>query len=518
MTAIVDPGTQARRRALRRSATRDGAATASLHRRTDRTAQLTPQPARQVLFVTTEMTDFIKTGGLGDVAAALPRALSATQDMRVLIPAYPCVLAKARSLTWVGRTRAFAGLPETRIGQMETEDGLVVYVVHQPDLFEREGSSPYISPIGGDWSDNAIRFATLSYAAAQIAIGKAGMAWQPDVLHLNDWPTALAACYARWDGHDVPTVLTLHNLAYQGLFPVAMRHALGFPRQTPEAEFHGHLSFLRAGLIHADYITAVSGSYARQIIQPAHGMGLHLQLEKKAAQGRLVGILNGIDPSWNPAIDPALPAPFTVNQMASRTAIAAKVREEFGLREPRGPLFAFVARMVHQKGVDMVCDAAPQIVAAGGQLIMIGCGDISMERDVARLARRFPGQVGVHIGFDDGMARRMFAGSDFLLMPSRFEPCGLSQMYAQAYGSLPIAHATGGLIDTIEDGVTGLLFQHPHVAGLRHSLQRAFRIFEDPALLGAMRRAAMLEPHDWSGPASKYASLYALASPVRAAA
>lgn len=515
MTAIVEPGNSQTRRRQGHASSRDASAPASLHRRSDRVLSAT---ARSVLFVTTEMTDFVKTGGLGDVAAALPRALRATQDIRVLIPAYPCVLAKARSITWEGGTHAFAGLPETLIGRMETDDGLTVYVVHQPVLFEREGSSPYVSPIGGDWSDNAVRFATLSYAAAEIAAGRAGLNWQPDVLHLNDWPTALAACYARWHGHATPTVLTLHNLAYQGLFQQTMRPALGVPRHATEMDFHGYMSFLRAGLVHAHYITAVSESYARQIVLPAYGMGLHGLLEKKAVQGRLSGILNGIDPTWNPALDPSLAEPFSADRMATRAATSERMRTEFGLDASRGPLFAFVARLVHQKGIDMVCDAAPQIVAAGGQLAIIGCGDITMERDVARLARRFPGKVGAHIGFDDAVARRMFGGSDFLLMPSRFEPCGLSQMYAQAYGSLPIAHATGGLIDTIEDGVTGLLFQQPTVAGLRQSLQRAFRIFEEPALLGAMRRAAMLERHDWSGPARKYASLYALAAPTRAAA
>lgn len=516
--AIIQPEIPARRQTKHRLSDRDAPAPAVLHRRSERTAASPPAPSRRVLFATTEMTDFVKTGGLGDVAAALPRALQSTQDIRVLLPAYPCVLEKARSIVWEGGTRAYAGLPATQIGRLETTDGLTVYVVHQPSLFEREGSSPYVSPVGGDWSDNAIRFATFSYAAAQIAAGKAGLAWQPDVLHLNDWPSALASSYARWGGHPIPTVLTVHNLAYQGLFQSSMRHVLGIPRLAPEPEFHGHLSFLRTGLSDADYVSAVSGSYARQIIQPAYGMGLHSLLEKKALQGRLIGILNGIDPSWNPALDPNLTAPFSANYMAGRSATSEQVRREFDLRESRAPLFAFVARMVHQKGIDMVCDVAPQIVAAGGQLMLIGCGDPLMERNVARLARRFPGQVGVHIGFDDAIARRMFAGSDFLLMPSRFEPCGLSQMYAQAYGSLPIAHATGGLIDTIEDGVTGLLFKEPTVAGLRQSLQRAFRIFEEPALLGAMRRAAMLERHDWSGPAATYASLYAMAAPRRAAA
>jgi starch synthase len=485
------------------------------HVRPARVATTAPLP--RVLFVTTEMTDFVKTGGLGDVAAALPRALRSMLDIRVLLPAYPSVLDKARSIVWEGRTEAYAGMPSSEIGRMQTEDGLTIYVLRQPALFERPGS-PYVSPVGADWSDNALRFATLSMAAAQIAAGDAHLAWRPELLHLNDWPTAMAAAYARWTRRPVPSVLTLHNLAYQGYFPLALRSLLGIPARAPEAEAHGQLSFLRAGIAHADHLNTVSESYAREITEGAHGMGLHHLLQRKAAQGRLTGILNGIDDSWNPATDPALPAPFTAYRTEARADTAQRVRVELGLRESRGPLFAMVARLVHQKGVDMVCEAAPQIVAAGGQLAMIGCGDPGMEREVARLARRFPGQVAAHIGFRDALARRMFAGSDFLLMPSRFEPCGLSQMYAQAYGSLPIAYATGGLLDTVEDGVTGLLFHEPTVAGLRNALQRAFRIHEEPRLLAAMRRAAMLQRHDWGRSARAYAALYASAMPRRVAA
>ena len=471
----------------------------------------------RVLFVTTEMTDFVKTGGLGDVAAALPRALRSMLDVRVLLPAYPSVLDKARSVVWEGRTEARAGMPACEIGRMQTEDGLTIYVLRQPELFERPGS-PYVSPAGADWSDNALRFATLSMAAAQIAAGEAHLPWQPELLHLNDWPTALAAAYARWNGCAVPSVLTLHNLAYQGYFPLALRSLLDIPAHASEAEAHGQLCFLRAGIAHTDLLSTVSPTYAREITEGAQGMGLHLLLQKKAAQGRLVGILNGIDDSWNAAIDPALPAPFTPYSTEARAETAQRVRVELGLRDSRGPLFAMVARLVHQKGIDMVCEAAPQIVAAGGQLALIGCGDPGMEREVARLTRRFPGQVAAHIGFRDALARRMFAGSDFLLMPSRFEPCGLSQMYAQAYGSLPIACATGGLLDTVEDGVTGLLFREPSVSGLRRALQRAFRIHEEPRLLAAMRRAAMLQQHDWSRSARAYAALYAQAMPHRVAA
>lgn len=490
---------------------------ADRHRHTRPTRVAPPSPLPRVLFVTTEMTDFVKTGGLGDVAAALPRAMRSMLDVRVLMPGYPSVLDKARSIVWEGRTQAHAGLPASEIGRMQTEDGLTIYVLKQPDLFERPGS-PYVSPVGADWSDNALRFATLSMAAAQISAGEAHLAWRPELLHLNDWPTALAAAYAAWQRTPIPSVLTLHNLAYQGYFPLALRGLLGIPERAAETEAHGQLSFLRAGIAHADVLSTVSESYAHEITQGAHGMGLHALLQKKAAQGRLTGILNGIDDSWDPLTDPALPAPFSAYDPAGRADAAQRVRVELGLREGHGPLFAMVARLVHQKGVDMVCEAAPQMVAAGGQLALIGCGDPGMEREVARLARRFPGQVAAHVGFREALARRMFAGSDFLLMPSRFEPCGLSQMYAQAYGSLPIAYATGGLLDTVEDGVTGLLFHEPSVTGLRHALQRAFRIYEEPRLLGAMRRAAMLERHDWGRSARAYAALYARAVPHRAAA
>lgn len=468
------------------------------------------------LFVTTEMTDFVKTGGLGDVAAALPRALNRHHDVRVLIPGYPAVLEKARDLRWEGWTRPVAGLPAARIGRARTEDGLTVYVLREPSLFERVGS-PYLAPSGKDWSDNAVRFGLLSMAAAQIAAGGAGLDWRPDLLHLNDWPTALAPSYLRWHGYDTPCLLTIHNLAHQGLFPAACRESLGIPSWATEADYHGQLSFLRAGFMHADVLTTVSASYARQITTPQHGMGMHALLHRRAMQGRLIGIVNGIDDSWDIRKDPALATPE-----ADISGIRRQAREtlcrELGLEAHEGPLFSFVARMVAQKGIDLVCEVGAQIVRAGGQLALTGCGDSEMETAARRLARRFPGRIAMSSGFSEPVARRMFAGSDFLLMPSRFEPCGLSQMYAQTYGSLPIAHATGGLLDTIEDGVTGLLFPHATVPELRKALARAFRIHNEPELLGAMRRAAMAQRHDWEKPAREYSSLYTRAMKQLAAA
>jgi starch synthase len=438
------------------------------------------------LFVTTEMTDFVKTGGLGDVAAALPRALSRWHDVRVLIPGYPAVLERAPSLRWVGWTKPFAGLPAARIGHMRTEDGLDVYVLRQPAMFERVGS-PYVGPTGTDWTDNATRFALLSMAAAQIAMGTTGMDWRPDLLHLNDWPTALAAPYLQWGGCRTPSILTIHNLAHQGLFPMTVRTTLGIPARATEADYHGQISFLRAGLMLADQVTTVSATYAEQIATPLHGMGLHALLHRRAAQGRLTGITNGIDSSWNLANDPALPQGSDRSPDAIRSRARAQLRNELGLDEHEGPVFSFV-------------------------------GDADMETAVMRLARRFRGRVAACIGFSEPLARRMFAGSDFLLMPSRFEPCGLSQMYAQTYGSLPIAHATGGLMDTIEDGVTGLLFSQPRATDLRQALQRAFRIYDETELLQAMRRAAMAQRHDWTDPARQYSALYAKAVAQRAAA
>ncbi|WP_440975900.1 glycogen synthase GlgA [Pseudoxanthomonas winnipegensis] len=465
-------------------------------------------PRRTSLFVTSEMADFIKAGGLGDVAASLPRALRHRYDARVLIPGYRAVRAKAGKLQMVGRIAPKAGLPACALGYTTLDDGLPVYVLICPELFEREGS-PYVSSLGAEWEDNAVRFATLSHAAAEIAGGRAGLDWAPDLLHLNDWPCALASAYVKWSGGSTPCLLTIHNLAYQGLFPHAVAPLLGIPEVArADLEFYGQMSFLRGGIVHAAHVNTVSVSYAAQITLPAMGCGLDRLLARRAAAGGLTGILNGIDASWDPSTDNHLQAHFNLHDWAGRKANASQVRREFGLPERDGPLFAVVSRLVHQKGLDLICEVAPQIVAAGGQIVVIGGGEPQIEQSVLALTRRYPGHVGAFIGFEEQLARRMFAGSDFLLMPSRFEPCGLSQMYAQRFGSLPIAHATGGLIDTVDDGVTGFLFQEPSADALRRCLARAFRTFRLPGLIQAMRRAAMLKPSGWDVAGSKYLALY----------
>lgn len=319
---------------------------------------VSPADTRGALFVVSEMADFIKAGGLGDVAAALPRALRHRYDVRVLIPGYRAVLARAGKVEIVGRVLAHAALPACDIGRIVQSDGLPIYILLSKELFERDGS-PYVSTSGSEFEDNAIRFATLSHAAAQIAAGHAGLGWKPRLLHLNDWPCALAAAYVRWSGGTTPCLLTIHNLAYQGLVPYSMAAALGIPAErVAELEFYGQMSFLRGGIVHADHVNTVSVSYAQQITGPAQGCGLDRLLAGRAAKGALTGIVNGIDASWDPRTDEYLDTHFSVNQWQGRQANAAQVRKAFGLRESTGPLFAVVSRLVHQKGLDLICEVA----------------------------------------------------------------------------------------------------------------------------------------------------------------
>jgi starch synthase len=461
----------------------------------------------RILYVTPEMSDYVKVGGLGDVAAALPRALRSLCEVRVLIPGYPSVLAKQDAISIVASLPAVSGIPACRIGRITSPDGLVIYVVICPELYDREGS-PYSDQSGRDWLDNDVRFARLSAAAAEFAAGLGDSNWKPNFLHLNDWPTALAAGYIAWRGLKTPTLLTIHNLAYQGLFDPRRLAMLGIPGDSfrmDGVEFYGKLSFLKAGIFYASHLTTVSATYAKEVTDSAFGCGLDGLLRIRAEQGRLTGILNGIDDNWDPRQTKAA-KPFQAGRWKSQNA--QQVRKAFGLALSRGPLFAIVSRLVHQKGVDLAIEAAQHIVDNGGQLVVTGRGESSFERGVVQLADRHPGMVGARIGFDETEARQMFAGSDFLLMPSRFEPCGLSQMYAQKFGSLPIAHRTGGLTDTIEDGHTGFLFGEPTAHSFTAAISRALAAFRSKPRLRGMRRSAMARTFGWQQSALSYATLY----------
>lgn len=464
----------------------------------------------RILYVTSEIADYIKTGGLGEVSAALPRILQQHYDIRLLIPGYRAVLEAHPDMPIVGHLAKARDIPRCDIGKAVTADGLIIYVLICPELFDRPGT-PYGDSAGTDWHDNDVRFARLGLAAADIASGRAGLDWRPQLLHVHDWQAAMAPAYLAWRGSAVPTVLTIHNLAYQGVFERDRLSRLAIPDSAyrPDGvEFYGRLSFLKAGLYYADHLTTVSTTYAREITTPEFGCGMDGLLRMRAAQGRLNGILNGIDASWNPRNDPHLVDHFEADSWQGKIANAAEVRRRFGLSVTRGPLFAIVSRLVHQKGLDVAMAAAEAILQQGGQIVVTGQGERPVEDGWRRLAKRYPDKIGVRIGFEETEARRMFAGSDFLLMPSRFEPCGLSQMYAQRFGSLPIAHKTGGLADTIEDGETGFLFKDVSVPSLLSATQRAMQTFGSSQKINAMRRAAMARKSGWKHSARTYRMIF----------
>lgn len=466
----------------------------------------------RVLFVTSEFSDFAKAGGLADVSAFLPRALKQQGiDVRVLLPGYLKVVESAGPITIVASLPRRGDIEPCLIGETRTADGLCLYIVLSPTLYQREGS-PYGSPDGADWPDNDIRFARLSLAAAEIAQGRKELGWTPDLVHAHDWPAGLTPAFLRWDKIAVPAVTTIHNIAHQGLFSTDRRHALAIPDDAlglDGVEFHGKISFLKAGIIYADHVTTVSPNHAREITTEPQGGGLHGLLQRLASDGRLTGIVNGIGDDWKPADDPHLGRPFDADDQSAKAVHKERIRESLCLAPSDGPLFGIVSRLVHQKGMDLVAAVAPEIVRRGGQIAILGIGDQDTEEMLRGVVRNHRDDVAMLNGFNEPMAHRIMAASDFYLMPSRFEPCGLSQLHAQRYGSLPIAHATGGLVDTIEDGATGFLFDAFDLDSFTGAIDRAFHVYADSAELSRMRKAAMTRPSDWSEAAADYVKLYA---------
>jgi starch synthase len=317
--------------------------------------------------------------------------------------------------------------------------------------------------------------------------------------------------YLAWSGSNLPTILTIHNLAYQGLFPRESLRRIGAPESSfhiDGVEFYDKLSFLKGGLVYASHLTTVSSTYAREITTQEFGCGLEGLLRDRSNASELTGILNGIDESWDPRSCAQLAQQFGAGDWEGKRANADYVRKQLGLAVSRGPIFGLVARLVHQKGIDLVLSAADEIIESGGQIVVTGSGEPALEQALVAAHRRQPDKIGVVIGFNDAQARRIFAGSDFTLMPSRFEPCGLSQMYAQRFGSLPIGHQTGGLAETITDGETGFLFSQPSIESFLGGIRRAFSTFVSTDRLDTMRRSAMARSFSWDLSAACYSALY----------
>jgi len=464
----------------------------------------------RVLFATPEMDDFVRVGGLSAVSAALPRAIRAFSDIRIVLPGYRAAMAAFKGLETVGRCPAVADLPACEIGRTSTHDGLPVYVVVCPELFDRDGT-PYGDGRGRDWPDNDVRFARYASAAALLARGEIDPDWRADLVHANDWQAGLVPAYLAWQGARIPTILTIHNLAYQGLFPRTSLGSIGAPDSAfhiEGVEFYGKVSFLKAGLVYASHLTTVSETYAREITTPHYGCGLEGVLTKRARANELTGILNGIDESWDPRVCGNLAATFGPGDWNNKKINADRLRKEFGLALSRGPLFGLVARLVHQKGIDLLLETAEMIVGLGGQIVVMGRGEAHFEEAMRVAQTRHPKSIAVAIRYDDGEARRIFAGSDFTLMPSRFEPCGLAQMYGQRFGSLPIGRNTGGLSETIDDGQTGFLFEQPSALSFLSGVCRAFSIYRSQKRLNLMREGAMAKSYTWAKPARAYGALY----------
>lgn len=473
-----------------------------------------------MLSVAPECYPLVKTGGLADVVGALPPALAPLGvAMRVLIPAYPGVRQRLRKVRKVAEIPDLFGGDGTLL-QGVTADGTEVLLVQAPHLYDRTGG-PYLGPDGKDWPDNHLRFGALSWVAAEIALGRLGD-WQPHVVHLHDWQSALTAAYLRFGSgsQQAPaTLLTIHNLAFQGLFPMESRKALRLPARAAQVEgmeYWGNLSFLKAGVMWCDHLSTVSPTYAREILGPEEGMGFDGLLRQRAAD--LTGIVNGIDTDvWDPATDDAVAVPFSVRRLAPRRRNTAALRTRLGLQRSDGPLFAVVSRLTHQKGLDLLLQVLPHLVGNGAQLAVLGSGDPALESGFVQAAQQHPGNVAAVIGFDEALSHQMQAGADVVLVPSRFEPCGLTQLYALRYGAVPVVARVGGLADTVvdaneaavRDGVaTGVQFSPVDAPALADAVSRTVALFRQPQIWKAIQRRAMTRDVGWAAPAAHYRSLY----------
>jgi starch synthase len=470
----------------------------------------------KVLFATSEIAPWVKTGGLGDVAAALPPALrKAGVDVRVLVPYYPALRQafpedKAPEVAELGDFGA--GFADSWLRVAKAPDGTSLILLDCPDYFDRAGN-PYLGPEGHDWLDNHLRFGLLSRVAAWLGSAANHLPWRPDVIHCNDWQTGLAPAYLKlFPDARAKSLITVHNLAFQGLFGAPTLTELGLPKHAwgmHGVEFYGHLSFLKAGLQYADAITTVSPSYAAEIQTNEEGMGMAGLLRHRSAD--LAGIINGIDTeAWNPMKDAHLPFAYDIDSLAAKKQNKSALQRELGLRVgDTQPLFGVVSRLTHQKGLDLVAALEKQIIGLPAQLVVLGSGEKALEADFQRLAELYPGQVAVRIGFNEGLAHRIEAGADIFLMPSRFEPCGLNQMYSLRYGTPPVVRATGGLADTVSDGITGFVFKEATAEALFAAIKRAAATWRDRKAWETMQSTGMSRDVSWAKPAAQYAALYA---------
>ncbi|MBW4710125.1 glycogen synthase GlgA [Roseobacter sp. YSTF-M11] len=472
----------------------------------------------KILFVASECAPFIKTGGLADVIGAVPKSLAALDvEARVMLPAYPALGPLAAQGSEVWRSDDLQGGP-ARLVACDAE-GISLLLLDAPHLFDRPGNI-YLGSDGQDWPDNAQRFGALSFVAAEIAAhGVKG--WHPDLVHVHDWQAGLVPAYLRqMDQATPPCVLTIHNIAFQGLFDPSLMTSLGLSTAlfTPDGmEYFGRLGFLKAGIAFSDRITTVSPTYARELMQPEYGMGLEGLLRARGAD--LSGILNGIDLDiWNPEDDGCLVATYSSRTLKRKAQNRDEVMRRFGLEATsEGPLFCVISRLTTQKGLDLLLEALPTLVARGATLAVLGSGDKELEAGFVAAAHAHSGAVGVIIGYDESLSHLMQGGCDAILIPSRFEPCGLTQLYGLRYGTVPVVARTGGLADTVIDAneaalttrcATGVQFSPVTTPALEQAILRTCDLYDQPAVWSGIMRRAMRHPVGWDVSAQTYLDVY----------
>jgi len=475
--------------------------------------------AKRILFATSEVYPLIKTGGLADVSGSLPGALQAAgHEVRVILPAYGDVIDNLDQAYTVGRFKA-GGVEVELIETILPGSDVITWLVSNKKAFGRSGN-PYMNDEGNPWADNAERFHLFDRAVVELAQGRAGPSWKPDLVHCHDWQTGLVPALLSLEPARPATVFTIHNLAYQGLFDYETFQALDLPDvfwHHETLEYFGQMSFIKGGLIYADQLTTVSPGYAEEIQTPEFGCGLDGLLGSRSES--LTGIVNGIDTvEWNPARDRHLVLTYSKLNLERKLVNKTELCREFGLPVDTGmPLIGMVGRLVSQKGIDLVLEEIDQIVAIPAQLVILGSGESKYENRLREAVKNNSDRISVYVGYDEGLAHRIEAGADIFLMPSRFEPCGLNQMYSLRYGTIPVVHSLGGLADTvvtatpenIQSGIaTGVTFYEPDAEEMYAAIRHAVALYKNRAIWKQIQLTAMRQDFSWAGSAAEYSKLY----------
>lgn len=472
----------------------------------------------RVLHVCSELFPLLKTGGLADVAGALPAAqIEAGLDVRVILPAFPDLKKGVANLQTVCELDTFAGHMALLYGYF---NGVGIYLIDVPELYERAGS-PYHDPALYAYADNYLRFALLGWVGCEMACGLDPY-WRPEVVHAHDWHAGLTCAYLAARHRPAKSVFTVHNLAFQGLFHARHMADIQLPGdffQVYGLEFYGQISYLKAGLYYADHVTTVSPTYAHEITLPEFGYGMEGLLRTREEEGRLSGILNGVDDAiWSPAHDALLSHSYARETLVNKAHNKRQLQISMGLTvDEKIPVFAIVSRLTHQKGLDVVLEAVPELLDNGAQLVVLGAGDADLQEGFLAAAAEYPGQVGVQIGYHEAFSHRIIGGADVIMVPSRFEPCGLTQLYGLKYGTLPLVRHTGGLADTVADCslenladglATGFSFGDCNVGALSRAIRRVFVLWSRPTLWRYVQRQAMAMDFSWQVAAQAYRALY----------